>query len=93
MATKKAAGSTKNGRDSRAKRLGLKIGGGQFVQAGNILVRQKGTVYCAGKNVGVGNDFTLFALGTGVVKYSEKNKLRFDGRKYRRTFVDVVPSA
>ena len=72
MAHKKAGGSTKNGRESESKRLGLKKFGGQQVAAGNILVRQRGTQYRAGDNVGVGTDHTLFALSNGVVKYRRK---------------------
>ena len=69
MAHKKGEGSVKNGRDSESKRLGVKIYGGQPAISGNILVRQRGTVYHAGKNVGVGRDFTLFALNDGVVEF------------------------
>ncbi|MBE7169976.1 MAG: 50S ribosomal protein L27 [Williamsia sp.] len=69
MAHKKGEGSVKNGRDSESKRLGVKIYGGQPAIAGNILVRQRGTVYHAGKGVGVGKDFTLFALNDGVVEF------------------------
>ena len=69
MAHKKGEGSVKNGRDSQGKRLGVKIFGGQAAIAGNIIVRQRGTVYHPGKNVGVGRDFTLFALTDGVVEY------------------------
>ena len=69
MAHKKGEGSVKNGRDSNSKRLGVKIYGGQPAIAGNIIVRQRGTQYHAGKNVGVGKDFTLFALADGVVQF------------------------
>jgi large subunit ribosomal protein L27 len=69
MAHKKGGGSTRNGRDSRAKRLGVKRFDGQFVQAGSILVRQRGTVFRPGRNVGMGRDFTLFALIDGYVKF------------------------
>lgn len=69
MAHKKGEGSVKNGRDSESKRLGVKIFGGQAALAGNIILRQRGTVYHPGKNVGVGRDFTLFALATGVVEF------------------------
>jgi large subunit ribosomal protein L27 len=69
MAHKKAGGSTRNGRDSQAKRLGVKRFDGQFVRAGNILVRQRGTRFEPGRNVGMGRDFTLFALIDGVVKF------------------------
>lgn len=71
MAHKKAGGSTKNGRDSRGKRLGVKKWGGEVVKAGNILVRQRGTTYHPGLNVGVGRDFTLFALVDGVVEFKQ----------------------
>jgi large subunit ribosomal protein L27 len=69
MAHKKGEGSVKNGRDSHSKRLGVKIYGGQPAISGNIIVRQRGTVYHPGKNVGLGKDFTLFALVDGVVEY------------------------
>jgi len=84
MAHKKGEGSVKNGRDSNSKRLGVKIFGGQPAIAGNIIVRQRGTVYHPGKNVGVGKDFTLFALNDGVVEFRK-------GRQ-DRTFVSVNPS-
>jgi large subunit ribosomal protein L27 len=74
MAHKKAGGSTKNGRDSRGKRLGVKKFGGESVQAGNILVRQRGSTFHAGVNVGVGSDYTLFALADGVVQYKPGKK-------------------
>ena len=72
MAHKKGAGSTKNGRDSRSNRLGVKIYGNQSVIAGNIIVRQRGTVHNPGDNVGMGKDHTLFALTDGVVKFTKK---------------------
>ncbi|GGN03786.1 50S ribosomal protein L27 [Thermus composti] len=75
MAHKKGLGSTKNGRDSQAKRLGVKRYGGQVVRAGNILVRQRGTKFKPGKNVGMGRDFTLFALVDGVVEFQDKGRL------------------
>ncbi len=71
MAHKKGEGSVKNGRDSNSKRLGVKIYGGQPAIAGNIIVRQRGTQYHPGKNVGVGRDFTLFALADGVVQFKK----------------------
>lgn len=71
MAHKKAVGSTKNGRDSRGKRLGVKKFGGEVVRAGNILVRQRGSTYHAGPNVGTGRDYTLFALVDGVVEFKQ----------------------
>jgi large subunit ribosomal protein L27 len=73
MAHKKGAGSTKNGRDSNSKRLGVKRFGGEKVKAGNILVRQRGTKFRSGSNVGCGKDFTLFALANGTVKFDYKN--------------------
>ncbi len=69
MAHKKGMGSTKNGRDSRAKYLGVKRFGGQFVKAGTILVRQRGTKFKPGRNVGMGGDYTLFALIDGIVRF------------------------
>ncbi len=72
MAHKKGAGSSKNGRDSKSKRLGVKIFGGQEIIAGNIIVRQRGSVHNAGENVGMGKDHTLFALSDGVVKFTKK---------------------
>ena len=69
MAHKKAGGSSRNGRDSESKRLGLKAFGGELVNAGSILVRQRGTVFHASRNVGIGKDHTLFATATGHVKY------------------------
>ena len=71
MAHKKGEGSVKNGRDSNSKRLGVKIFGGQPAISGNIIVRQRGTQYHPGKNVGVGRDFTLFALNDGVVEFKK----------------------
>ena len=72
MAHKKGAGSSKNGRDSQSKRLGVKIFGGQAIIAGNIIVRQRGTVHNPGENVGMGKDHTLFALTDGKVKFTKK---------------------
>lgn len=85
MAHKKGAGSTKNGRDSNSKRRGIKRFGGQVVKAGNILVRQCGTRYHAGNNVGIGKDYTLFSLVDGVVKFERKDKTRLK--------VSVYPAA
>ena len=79
MAHKKAGGSTRNGRDSQSKRLGVKRFGGQVVLAGNILVRQRGTRFHAGEGVGCGKDHTLFATASGVVKFVTKGPLN---RKY-----------
>jgi large subunit ribosomal protein L27 len=84
MAHKKAAGSSKNGRDSVGKRLGVKRFGGQEVTAGSILVRQRGTTFHPGNNVGCGKDYTLFALVDGVVKFETKAK----GRKQISVYAD-----
>ncbi|MDH5509397.1 MAG: 50S ribosomal protein L27 [Nitrospinota bacterium] len=86
MAHKKGQGSTTNGRDSIGKRLGVKRFAGQVVRAGNILVRQRGTKIHAGKNVGVGNDYTLFATSDGIVSFAQR------GKGLRR-FVDITPVA
>lgn len=86
MAHKKAGGSSRNGRDSQAQRLGVKRFGGELVTAGNILVRQRGTPYHPGLNVGRGKDDTLFAKITGTVKFEVK------GRQSRR-FVSIIPSS
>jgi large subunit ribosomal protein L27 len=75
MAHKKAAGKSKNGRDSIGKRLGLKHFGGELIQAGNIIVRQRGTTYHAGRNVGTGRDYTLYALKTGHVHFHRGGEL------------------
>lgn len=76
MAHKKGGGSSRNGRDSKAQRRGVKVFDGETVKAGNILVRQVGGTIAAGKNVGLGRDFTLFALTDGVVKYSWKTRTK-----------------
>jgi len=83
MAHKKGAGSSRNGRESESKRLGIKIFGGQKVVAGNIIVRQRGTVHKAGNNVGMGKDHTLFALIDGTVKFQKK--------KDNKSYVSVEP--
>ena len=74
FAHKKGVGSTKNGRDSESKRLGVKKSDGQHVLAGNIIIRQRGSAVCAGENVGVGKDYTLFALFDGTVMFEHKSK-------------------
>ncbi|TSA28549.1 MAG: 50S ribosomal protein L27 [Bacteroidetes bacterium] len=84
MAHKKGAGSSSNGRESHSKRLGVKIFGGQFAKAGNIIVRQRGTVHNPGVNVGIGKDHTLFALVDGVVEFRKKQA--------NRSYVSVLPS-
>ena len=85
MAHKKAAASTKNGRESESKRLGVKIYGGQACIAGNILVRQRGTQHHPGNNVGIGKDHTLYALTDGVVEFRR--------RRGNKSYVSVVPTA
>ncbi len=85
MAHKKAGGSTRNGRDSQAKRLGVKRFGGQLVSAGSIIIRQRGTQVRAGVNVGIGRDHTLFATADGVVQFITK------GRE-KRKYVSIVPA-
>ncbi len=81
MAHKKGVGSSKNGRESESKRLGVKVWGGQFAKAGNIIVRQRGTVHNPGENVGMGKDHTLFALTDGTVVFRK--------RKNNKSFVSV----
>ena len=83
MAHKKGVGSSKNGRESESKRLGVKLFGGQVAKAGNILVRQRGTVHNPGDNVGIGKDHTLFALIDGVVTFRKK--------RYNKSYVSVTP--
>ncbi|MDD3646669.1 MAG: 50S ribosomal protein L27 [Candidatus Gracilibacteria bacterium] len=90
MAHKKAQGSTSNGRDSQAKRLGVKLFGEQKAIVGNIIIRQKGNKFWPGEGVSQGKDFTLFAVKDGTVKFSEKRRVRFDGRVYRERYVSVV---
>ena len=85
MAHKKGVGSSKNGRESASKRLGVKIFGGQAAKAGNILVRQRGTNHHAGENVGIGKDHTLFALIDGQVAFRK--------RRDNKSFVSVLPFA
>lgn len=85
MAHKKGAGSSSNGRESHSKRLGVKIYGGQFAKAGNIILRQRGTVHNPGINVGIGRDHTLYALSDGIVEFKK--------RKDDRSFVTVSPIA
>ncbi|MBO4488591.1 MAG: 50S ribosomal protein L27 [Bacteroidales bacterium] len=83
MAHKKGVGSSQNGRESHSKRLGLKIFGGQFAKAGNIIVRQRGTVHNPGQNVGMGKDHTLYALCDGIVSFRKTYK--------DKSFVSVIP--
>jgi len=90
MAHKKAQWSTTNGRDSNAKRLGVKVFGDQPVKSGGIIIKQKGNKYWPSENVSQGNDFTLFATKEGTVKFFQKNRTRYDGRVYKETYVSVV---
>jgi len=92
MAKTKSAGSTKLGRDSRSKRLGVKIFGGQKVKPGNIIVRQRGTKFLPGSNVGCGKDQTLFALKSGIVKFKTKRKRKFNKGQRIVKIVEVVSS-
>jgi large subunit ribosomal protein L27 len=84
MAHKKGAGSSRNGRESESKRLGVKLYGGQVVKAGNILVRQRGTVHHPGSNVGMGKDHTLFAMTDGTVKFTKKRD--------NKSYVSIEPA-
>ena len=84
MAHKKGAGSSRNGRESESKRLGVKLYGGQFAKAGNIIVRQRGTVHFPGDNVGIGKDHTLFALIDGTVSFRKKRN--------NKSYVSVTPA-
>ncbi|PID90237.1 MAG: 50S ribosomal protein L27 [Bacteroidetes bacterium] len=85
MAHKKGVGSSRNGRDSHSKRLGVKLFGGQFAKAGNIIVRQRGTVHNPGLNVGMGRDHTLFALVDGYVTFKKKAN--------GKSFISIIPKA
>ena len=89
MAHKKAAGSTKNGRDSNPKYLGVKINHGQQISIGQIILRQRGTTVLPGQNVGVGKDYTLFALKNGRVEFSSKRKVSFNNDIDRKKIVHV----
>ena len=85
MAHKKGVGSSKNGRESESKRLGVKIFGGQFAKAGNIIVRQRGTVHHPGENMGMGSDHTLYALVDGIVTFRKKRD--------NKSYVSITPVA
>jgi large subunit ribosomal protein L27 len=89
MAHKKAGGSTALGRDSQSKRLGIKLFGGQVAKVGNILIRQRGTKWHPGKNVRIGSDDTLYAVASGVVKFTAKKVRGFDGNLHLRKFVHI----
>jgi large subunit ribosomal protein L27 len=85
MAHKKGAGISRNGRESESKRLGVKVHGGQFAKAGNIIIRQRGTQHHPGKNVGIGKDHTIFALIDGTVEFRKKQN--------NRSYISVVPAS
>lgn len=93
MAHKKAGGSTRLGRDSHSKRLGVKVFGGQNIRAGGIIIRQRGTKWHPGENVGRGGDDTLFARVSGIVRFRAATKRAFTGRRRAATFVSVEPAA
>ena len=90
MAHKKAGGSTRLGRDSKAQRLGVKVFGDQNIVSGGIIIRQRGTKFHAGDNVGTGVDDTLYALKSGEVKFKEKTVRAFNNNKEKRVFVSVA---
>lgn len=90
MAHRKAEGATKNGRDSNPKYLGVKINHGQAITVGQIIVRQRGTTVMPGKNVGLGKDFTLFALKDGKVSFTTKRKTSFNNQIVRKNIVHVI---
>lgn len=92
MAHTKSGGSTKNGRDSAAKRLGVKRQHGETVNAGEILIRQRGTKYLPGLNVGKAGDDSLYSLKAGIVKFLSKSKVRFDGNKRNIKVVAIEPA-
>lgn len=91
MATSKATGSSRLGRDSNPKYLGIKVGDGQLVQPGQILVRQRGTSFRAGLNVNMGGDNTLFAVAKGTVRFATTSRTRFDGSHKKSKVVQVKP--
>lgn len=93
MAHKKAGGSTSLGRDSKSKRLGVKLSDGQFAQAGAIIIRQRGTKYHPGENVGRGKDDTLFAKTAGLVKFTARKLKKFDNRLKRTAIVSIAAPA
>ncbi|HRH26809.1 MAG TPA: 50S ribosomal protein L27 [Parcubacteria group bacterium] len=90
MATKKSGGTTKNGRDSNPKYLGVKITEGDKASAGSIIIRQRGTDVLPGRNVGMGKDHTLFALTAGTVKFGTKRKTHFDNTVVSKKIVHVI---
>ncbi|PIP34095.1 50S ribosomal protein L27 [Candidatus Falkowbacteria bacterium CG23_combo_of_CG06-09_8_20_14_all_49_15] len=92
MAHKLAAGSTTLGRDSKSKRLGIKLQDGEYAKSGAIIVRQRGTKYHPGKNTQLGKDDTIFSIVNGLVKFSAKKVKSYDGNWHKKTFVNVVPA-
>ena len=90
MATKKAAGTTKNGRDSNPRYLGVKLTDGDTAQVGSIIVRQKGVNIMAGQNTKMGKDYTVFAVKAGKVKFSSKRKISFDNKIEKKGIVSVI---
>jgi large subunit ribosomal protein L27 len=90
MATKKAAGSAKNLTDSKPKYLGVKLYAGEQAHKGNIIIRQRGTRFIAGKNVDMGTDHTLYAIKEGTVSFNDKRKTRYDGSVVKRKVVNVM---
>lgn len=90
MAHTKAGGSTQNLRDSQPKYLGVKLFGGERAQAGSIIVRQRGTKFMPGRNVRIGNDDTLYAIKDGIIQFSNKRKIRFDGTTITKKVVSVI---
>jgi len=93
MAHRKAGGSTQLGRDSISKRLGVKIFGGQLAQAGQIVIRQRGTKFHPGKNVRRAEDDTLYASMDGIVQFTKKKVKNFTGKLTKRQFVDIIPQS
>ena len=91
MAHKKAAGTTKNGRDSNPKYLGIKVNPGQIVKTGAVLLRQRGTRILPGRNVGMGSDRTLFALVSGKLHLRQTRKVHFNGEPKNKKVLDVIP--
>lgn len=92
MAHKKAGGSTGLGRDSQAKRLGIKVFGGQLVKEGGIIVRQRGTRFSPGSNAMIGTDDTVFATSSGIVQFKKKKENGFTGKLKEKTVVSVIPT-
>lgn len=90
MATKKAGGTTRNGRDSAGKRLGVKLFAGETAKGGSIIVRQRGTKFHPGENVRIGKDDTLFSVAEGVVKFTKKKMRKYNNKLKETTFVNVV---